>query len=223
MASSNDHHKPHVRRPTAARGRRVRFPRRTAAVAGPRIEELADDAPASPAAAPSITATFATPASASAAAAAAAAVTAAAPPYPWHPSSRFAPPPAMPPTPPEVFSRLPELRDTHATATSDEQDRTCSSVLPLVSSRLNPLPPLNRAAHIDFLESGLDGPLPSYMVMLDASRPWIVYWCLNGLALLGVDVAQYRDRYSLPRLPSSPLLFFCLLMEGRVCACASTA
>lgn len=32
------------------------------------------------------------------------------------------------------------------------------------------------------------------MVALDASRAWIVYWCIAGLTALDVDVRKYRDR-----------------------------
>jgi len=114
--------------------------------------------------------------------------------YPWNPGNQYIPP-AMPPKPPDLFSTLPILRDIYTTPTSIEQDKTCTRVLPLLSSRDDPLPHLDRDAHIMFLESGLDdGKLPYYMTTLDASRPWIIYWCLTGLSLLGVDISQYRDR-----------------------------
>jgi len=67
------------------------------------------------------------------------------------------------------------------------------------SDPLNPLYRLNREAHIEFLEGGLgideDGEqLSPGFVVLDASRPWILYWCLIGLYCLGVDLAPYRER-----------------------------
>jgi protein farnesyltransferase subunit beta len=37
------------------------------------------------------------------------------------------------------------------------------------------------------------GNLPAAYKVADASRPWIFYWCLNGLVLLGADVSKYRD------------------------------
>ena len=64
---------------------------------------------------------------------------------------------------------------------------------------LNPLHHLNREAHIEFLEEGLgideDGEqLSPGFVVLDASRPWILYWCLIGMCCLGADLAPYRER-----------------------------
>ena len=42
---------------------------------------------------------------------------------------------------------------------------------------------LHTTRHISFLKRGLERLSSSY-VSLDAARPWIIYWCLNGLALL---------------------------------------
>jgi protein farnesyltransferase subunit beta len=36
--------------------------------------------------------------------------------------------------------------------------------------------------------------LPAQYKVVDSSRPWIFYWCLNGLVLLGADVSKYRNR-----------------------------
>ncbi|KAA8894347.1 terpenoid cyclases/protein prenyltransferase alpha-alpha toroid [Sphaerosporella brunnea] len=112
---------------------------------------------------------------------------------PWSPTNLYVPP-KMPPKTPDVFSTLPVLRDTYITFTSTEQDNTVRKVIPLLSSRDDPLPNLKRKIHIEFLEAGLNEKLPSYMTVLDASRPWIIYWCLTGLSLLGVDVTIYRER-----------------------------
>lgn len=46
-----------------------------------------------------------------------------------------------------------------------------------------PIPRLNVKKHISFLLRGLE-PLSEGYVSLDAARPWLFYWCLNGLALL---------------------------------------
>jgi prenyltransferase beta subunit len=45
---------------------------------------------------------------------------------------------------------------------------------------------LLRAAHIKYLTNGL-GELNAGFVSLDASRPWICYWVLHGLYLLGKE------------------------------------
>ena len=46
---------------------------------------------------------------------------------------------------------------------------------------------LARDAHVEYLLGGLRT-LPTAFTSLDASRAWVVYWCVHGLALLGVDL-----------------------------------
>ena len=55
------------------------------------------------------------------------------------------------------------------------------------------VPSLQRAKHASYLKNFL-GKLPSGFAAADASKPWLYYWSLIGLALLGEDVEQYRDR-----------------------------
>jgi protein farnesyltransferase subunit beta len=55
------------------------------------------------------------------------------------------------------------------------------------------LPHLRREQHIRFLHTTL-GNLPAPYVALDAARPWLFYWGFSGLAVLGEDVMQYRQR-----------------------------
>lgn len=103
------------------------------------------------------------------------------------------------PLAPSLFTTFPVLHDALVTPSSLDQDATASSCVRFLSYPEDPFPVLDRTAHIAFLESGLDsgktGKLPEYMVALDASRPWIIYWCLCGLASLGIDVKQrYRSR-----------------------------
>lgn len=98
-----------------------------------------------------------------------------------------------------LFTTLPILKDLLDTHTSRQQDKVAESCLNLHSDQLNQLPHLNREAHIMFLEQGLgleyDGEqLPPSFAALDASRPWILYWCLIGLYTLGADLAPYRER-----------------------------
>mmetsp|Transcript_4619 Transcript_4619/g.17643 ORF Transcript_4619/g.17643 Transcript_4619/m.17643 type:complete len:166 (+) Transcript_4619:24-521(+) len=50
---------------------------------------------------------------------------------------------------------------------------------------------LARDAHVEYLLGGLRT-LPTAFTSLDASRAWVVYWCVHGLALLGVDLRE-RD------------------------------
>lgn len=63
-----------------------------------------------------------------------------------------------------------------------------------------PIPTLNVSKHIAFLSRGLE-PLSAGYVTLDAARPWLFYWCLNGLALL--PGTRERIQEMSPRLAQS--------------------
>jgi protein farnesyltransferase subunit beta len=43
---------------------------------------------------------------------------------------------------------------------------------------------LVRSAHIDYLSNALSEPLSRGFISLDASHPWMIYWCLHSLDLL---------------------------------------
>ena len=125
---------------------------------------------------------------------------------------------------PLAFSTPPPIRDSLVTATSSAQDENIQETLPLItaisSSSRHPteyneygVPRLDRLRHINFLKNGLQDS-PASFVSLDASRPWMVYWSLMGLYLLGEDVTQYRTRlvplallwFHLGRLTRPPLV-----------------
>ncbi|TKA33952.1 hypothetical protein B0A54_15132 [Friedmanniomyces endolithicus] len=55
------------------------------------------------------------------------------------------------------------------------------------------LPHLRRKPHADFLRSCL-GDLPAPYAAMDASRPWLFYWCIAGQSFLNEDVSSYKDR-----------------------------
>ena len=105
---------------------------------------------------------------------------------------------------PELFTTPPPIRDVLSTKTSSVQDRTVQDCLPYLSGtndstkgpfdfNAHGLPRLERKKHIAYLHNSL-GKLPAGFVGADASRPWLLYWALTGLYLLGEDVSQYRDR-----------------------------
>jgi hypothetical protein len=105
---------------------------------------------------------------------------------------------------PLAFSTPPPIKDSLVTATSSVQDENIQETLPLITaipgSTKYPIeyneygvPRLDRLRHIDFLKNGLED-FPASFVSIDASRPWMVYWGLMGLYLLGEDVTQYRTR-----------------------------
>jgi len=51
---------------------------------------------------------------------------------------------------------------------------------------------LNRSLHVAYLRAGLKG-LPQSHQSLDASRPWLCYWVLHGLRLLGEPLEQEAE------------------------------
>ena len=93
-----------------------------------------------------------------------------------------------------LWASHPQIQDSFKTETSATQDDTVELLLPFLDSDEGP-PRLERGKHIEYLHSCL-GNLPDVMVVLDASRPWQIYWSLAALSLLGNDVTQYRSRYT---------------------------
>jgi protein farnesyltransferase subunit beta len=92
------------------------------------------------------------------------------------------------------------IRDGLDTESSKVQDETLEVVLPFLEGNvnefpLNPfgLPELQRDKHIAFLKQTL-GRYPAQMVPMDASRPWLVYWSLQGLSAMGHEISEYRER-----------------------------
>lgn len=113
---------------------------------------------------------------------------------------------SFPFTIPALFTSQPPIRDTLESYSSDLQDQTIDECLPYLSARghqsgaaasernAHGLPPLDRARHLAFLHRQL-ARLPGAFTPADPSRPWMLYWCLSGLALLGEDVsARYRQQ-----------------------------
>ncbi|CAK7201443.1 CAAX farnesyltransferase (FTase) subunit beta [Sporothrix eucalyptigena] len=104
---------------------------------------------------------------------------------------------------PENFTHMPLVRDALVTDTSEMQDETAEMCLSAIfnqdSSSSDPplndfgVPHLDRSRHARFLHKSLE-PLPGAFVGYDPSRPWFLFWCLNGLSLLGEDVSMYRER-----------------------------
>jgi protein farnesyltransferase subunit beta len=104
---------------------------------------------------------------------------------------------------PPLFKELPVIRDLLMTESSRVQDETVEICLPflsttepgLQSSELNRsgVPKLLKNDHLEYLFDSLED-YPSNFVGIDASRPWMVYWALAGLTLLGEDLTSYRER-----------------------------
>ena len=109
-------------------------------------------------------------------------------------------PPAHPAVP-ALFTTLPPIKDSLTTQTSSAQNQTIEDCLPHLAGSTrgknrfdftpSGLPRLDRDGHIDFLKDHLES---ARFVAYDASRPWVVYWCLTALCLLGEDITKYRQR-----------------------------
>lgn len=106
------------------------------------------------------------------------------------------------PNVPALHTRFPPLQDALETESSVAQNGTIQECLPcytglgtrsLFDFNIHGLPFLDREKHIEYLHDSL-GDLPPGFVAYDAARPWVLYWSLTGLCLLGEDVAQYRSR-----------------------------
>lgn len=100
---------------------------------------------------------------------------------------------------PPLFSEFPPIRDTLETDSSKEQNKTTEECLPYLTEpeldlNVFGIPQLRRKQHATFLRHALENKYPPNFVSIDASRPWIPYWALTGLSLLGEDVSQYGER-----------------------------
>ena len=100
---------------------------------------------------------------------------------------------------PDLFLNPPPVKDPLQTTTSVAQDDVMETCLPYLSGEEEgfeyndyDVPNLDRKRHIKFLHSNL-GKLPGGFIAADASRPWFLFWCLNGLSILGQDVSSYRE------------------------------
>ena len=103
---------------------------------------------------------------------------------------------------PTLFRSYPPIKDTLHTETSIAQDETAEACLHFLTGKNNKslfdynnhgVPRLDREKHIEYLHERLRE-LPAGFVAFDAARPWLVYWTLTGLYLLGEDIEQYRSR-----------------------------
>lgn len=124
-----------------------------------------------------------------------------------------------PPGIPALFTQPPPIRDPLVTETIDLQDATLAKCLPFLQgvqdSQKGPfnacgVPALQRGDHLFYLYDALEDYPPSF-VLLDSSRPWMAYWGLAGLSLMGEDPTQFRERYGIPILSYARVLCFVVL------------
>ncbi|CAI7659899.1 unnamed protein product [Penicillium crustosum] len=102
---------------------------------------------------------------------------------------------------PALFTQPPPIRDPLITETVDLQNATLEKCLPFLKGihsaqkdfNDHGVPALQRDLHAGFLYDALED-YPEGFVAMDASRPWIVYWALAGLAMLGEETTRFRER-----------------------------
>jgi len=107
---------------------------------------------------------------------------------------------------PTWLKSSPNIQENLETETSEDQKETAEECLPFLLGTYVPkdgafetneygLARLERSNHVKFLKGAL-GRLPPGFAALDASRPWMLYWCLTGLSIMGEDVSIYREKYA---------------------------
>lgn len=103
---------------------------------------------------------------------------------------------------PALFTQPPVLQDALITETTELQNETVDKCLPFLKGihktqngpfNQHGVQALKRDEHIGYLYDSLED-YPAGFVAMDASRPWMAYWALAGLSLLGEDVTKFRQR-----------------------------
>jgi protein farnesyltransferase subunit beta len=90
------------------------------------------------------------------------------------------------------------IKDSLVTDTSETDAETAKVILPYLEGNPNDfslntfgIPNLQRPKHDPFLRKQL-GDWPAQAAGLDAARPWIMYWSLQGLTAMGADITSYN-------------------------------
>lgn len=102
---------------------------------------------------------------------------------------------------PGLYTSSPPIRDRLTTNTSISQDDVIKQCLPRLITCSRSLsgvyaygiPSLEREDHIRFLQDAIE--YPRY-IAFDPVRPWVIYWSLTALSLLGENVELYQQRYA---------------------------
>ncbi|KAL8638461.1 MAG: hypothetical protein Q9228_004393 [Teloschistes exilis] len=102
-----------------------------------------------------------------------------------------APPPSPLGSIPTLYTAWPPILDELETESSDVQHETVEECLPHLSASSHIR--LTRDVHVRFLHRCLRT-LPATFVAYDPARPWLIYWVLTALSILGEDIEQYRER-----------------------------
>jgi hypothetical protein len=95
--------------------------------------------------------------------------------------------------------RIP-IKDSLMTQTSEVDDETAKLILPYLEGNPNGfslnnfgIPKLQRQRHEVMLKK-IIGDYPAGAAPMDAARPWIVYWSLQSMTALGIDISGFQKR-----------------------------
>lgn len=95
--------------------------------------------------------------------------------------------------------RIP-IRDRLITETTEAEDETARVILPYLEGNPNGytlndfgIPKLQRDRHAAMLKR-IIGDYPAQAAAMDAARPWIVYWAMQSMTALGIDISSYQKR-----------------------------
>lgn len=117
-------------------------------------------------------------------------------------------------TPMSTLPNIPIYRnlvgDTLETVTTVDQQETEEKCVSMFTTEpiASELQFLKKDQHIAFLRKTISK-LPRGYVVLDASRPWIIYWALNPLVLLGDDISDLKDG-------ANEAILYCLSPNGGI-------
>lgn len=81
------------------------------------------------------------------------------------------------------------LQDIETLRSQFETEQAISSLLAEHLAAAEP-PSLAVDTHVAYCRRLLDNTLPPYFVGLDASRPWLLYWTIHSLAMMGCEVDE---------------------------------
>jgi protein farnesyltransferase subunit beta len=109
--------------------------------------------------------------------------------------------------------RMP-IRDKYETETSQVENKTHEVILPFLEGNPDDLtlnaygiPKLQREQHAAVLKKFL-GDYPAPYAAMDAARPWMVYWGLQSMTSLGLDIHPLQKRYVILVFRPSPHGYF---------------
>jgi protein farnesyltransferase subunit beta len=95
--------------------------------------------------------------------------------------------------------RIP-IKDSLVTDTSETDAEVAKVILPYLEGNPNKfslnafgIPKLQRQRHEGMLKK-IIGDYPAGAAPMDAARPWIIYWSLQSMTALGIDISGYQKR-----------------------------